>query len=186
MQGKRILITGGARSGKSRLAMSAADAMVGRRLFVATAEARDAEMADRIARHRDARGAGWETVEAPLALAEALSEHAAAFDVMLVDCITLWLSNIYLARGADAVAPAVDELAAFLSGPGAAHVILVTNEVGGGIVPDNALARGFRDEAGAANQALAAVCTDVVLTCVGLPLMLKSNGINRDAFPREL
>lgn len=186
MPGKRILITGGARSGKSRLALLGADALGARKLFVATAEARDAEMSERIARHQTERGPGWNTIEAPLALTQSLSEHAAAHDVMLVDCITLWISNLYLDNGPESVAPAVEELADFLVGPSNAHILLVTNEVGGGIVPDNELARGFRDTAGTANQKIAAVCTDVILACSGLPLTLKSSGIAVNPLPWEL
>jgi adenosylcobinamide kinase/adenosylcobinamide-phosphate guanylyltransferase len=162
------LIIGGARSGKSRLAERLAGLHAGPRTYIATAEASDPEMAARIARHRsDRAGGSWRTVEVPHDLAGAL---AASEGLVLVDCLTLWLANRMLA-GADPEAESgalVDALAAH-PGP----VICVSNEVGWSIVPDNALARAFRDEQGRLNQRVAAGAGLVVAAMAGLPLVLK-------------
>lgn len=165
-----LLVLGGARSGKSRYAETRAVETGLARIYVATAEAGDAEMRARIARHRAGRGDGWLTVEAPLDLAGAIDAHAGAERVVLVDCLTLWLSNRMLAGG-DVESAVSDAIAAI--GRAAGPVILVSNEVGWGIVPDNALARRFRDAAGFANQRFAAAVDEVQLVCAGLPLPLK-------------
>ena len=162
------LVIGGAASGKSALAERLVVATGRPRRYVATAEAWDDEMAARIAAHR-ARRDGWTTVEAPHDLAGALA-GAAAGEAVLVDCATLWLTNRMLA-GADPAAEAA-ALAAALAAC-AAPVVVVTNEVGQGIVPDNALARAFRDAQGRLNQRLAAAAGRVVLVTAGLPLALK-------------
>lgn len=167
-----MLVLGGARSGKSRYAQERCEAVSGGRLaYVATAQAFDAEMADRIAQHRGDRGSRWLTVEAPMDPAAAIVETAANVDAILVDCLTLWLSNLMLA---EADIPAAR--AAFADAVAACPVpvILVANEVGLGIVPDNALARRFRDEAGRLNQDMAKLCGEVVFLAAGLPLTLKS------------
>lgn len=167
---RRVLLLGGARSGKSALAERLATASGLRRVYVATAEAWDDEMRERIARHRADRGAGWRTVEAPVALARAMRDHDDHESVIVVDCLTLWLTNVMLAdRDVDA---AVAELeSATLDS--IARLIFVTNEVGQGIVPDNALARRFRDAQGRLNQRMAGLCERVVLVAAGLPLVLK-------------
>lgn len=163
------LVSGGARSGKSTWAERLAHASGLPRRYVATAESGDdAEMADRIRHHRDGRGEGWQTIEAPLDLAPALAAGAGA--VTLIDCATLWLSN-HLLRGHDLAAEAGRLLEALTTAPG--PVILVSNEVGSGIVPENALARCFRDEQGRLNQRLAAIADLVVVVIAGLPLALK-------------
>jgi len=167
-----ILVTGGARSGKSAEAERRAAVFPGEPIYIATAEAGDAEMAARIARHRARRGPGWRTVEAPLALGAALAASDGA-GPRLVDCLTLWLTNVMLA-GRDWEVEA-EALAAVLAAQ-ASPVVLVTNEVGGGIVPEHALARAFRDAAGLMNQRIAAVADEVVLTVSGLPLVLKPRG----------
>lgn len=165
-----LLVLGGARSGKSGYAQRRCEALSGRLAYIATAQAFDTEMEERIARHRGERGERWLTVEAPMDLTGAIRQAAGMADVILVDCLTLWLSNLLLAE---------HDLAAARSGLiDAVHgcpvpVILVANEVGLGIVPDNALARRFRDEAGWLNQAVAAACREVVMVAAGLPLMLK-------------
>lgn len=164
-----LLVTGGARSGKSALAERRVVAMPGRPVYIATAEAGDAEMAARIAAHRARRGEGWRTLEAPLALAAAL-DATDGEGPRLVDCLTLWLSNLMLA-GRDWQAEAA-ALAASLAGQ-QSPVVLVTNEVGAGIVPESALGRAFRDAAGLINQRMAALADEVVLTVAGLPLVLK-------------
>jgi len=164
------LILGGARSGKSRHAQSLAEAFDGDLIFIATGEAYDEEMAERIDRHRADRGPRWNTIEAPLALGDAIRAHAAPDRLLLIDCLTLWVSNLMHA-GRD-IGGATDDLIAAMrdaQGP----VILVSNEVGLGIVPDNALARRFRDEAGRVNQAVAAAASEVSFVAAGLPLRLK-------------
>lgn len=167
------LVLGGARSGKSAYAQRAAETLAAARrvspVFIATGEAGDGEMAERIARHRADRGDQWRTVEAPLRLAEALA-GLAEDEVAVVDCLTLWLSNSMFDEAGHAVrlAGLVPALAACR-----AVVWLVSNEVGWGVVPDNALARAFRDQAGRLHQDIAAVAGEVVLVVAGLPLTLK-------------
>lgn len=172
MTGSSLLVLGGARSGKSRYAQARAEAAGDNPVFVATAEAFDDEMRDRIARHRTDRDARWTTVEAPRALPAAIDALSAKKAVVLVDCLTLWVSNLLLA---DADIPLAgrqlcDAIARFEG-----TLILVANEVGLGIVPDNALARSFRDAAGQLNQSVAATVQGVVLLTAGLPLTLKSD-----------
>lgn len=163
------LVLGGARSGKSRYAETLVRE-AGGGIYLATAEALDDEMAARIARHRAERGDGWTTIEAPLELAAALEDGARHGRPILVDCLTLWLSN--LMGAGRAVQPAIIHLIATLKTL-PVPVVLVSNEVGQGIVPDNALARAFRDEAGRLNQAVAAAAGRVVFLIAGLPLTLK-------------
>ncbi len=170
VRGRITLVLGGARSGKSRFAEAIARRAAGDRpaVYLATAEARDGEMAARIARHRADRGPDWRTVEEPLALPAAL--RAAAAEIVLVECLTLWLSNAMLAER-DVAAAAADLLASLDAA--VAEKILVSNEVGWGIVPDNALARRFADAQGRLNQQVAAVADEVFLVAAGLPLRLK-------------
>jgi adenosylcobinamide kinase/adenosylcobinamide-phosphate guanylyltransferase len=166
---KSILITGGARSGKSAFAERLALRPTGRAIYVATAEPRDAEMVARIASHRARRGAAWSDIHAPRDLATAL--HDSDGDApRLVDCLTLWLSNL-MEDGADWHA-AGEELAALLPEQ-SSPVILVTNEVGGGIVPENRLARDFRDAAGWLNQTVAQAADAVWLCVAGCPVKVK-------------
>ncbi|WP_293400298.1 bifunctional adenosylcobinamide kinase/adenosylcobinamide-phosphate guanylyltransferase [Phenylobacterium sp.] len=163
-------VLGGARSGKTSYALREAWNHSGkRRVMVATAQAHDAEMAERIARHQAERGEGWVTVEAPLELAAAVAALGAG-DVAVVDCLTLWLTN-HLLADADLSQKVAELVAAMQASPAALYV--VSNEVGQGIVPDNALARRFRDEAGWMNQAMAAAADRAVLVSAGLPLVLK-------------
>ncbi len=166
------LVLGGARSGKSRYAESLIAGLPSPWqppwTYLATAEAGDEEMSARIAAHRARRGSQWRTVEAPRDLAAALKSYHSR--PVLVDCLTLWLSNLMLA-GADIDAE-IDRLERTLAGA-SAPVVLVANEVGSGIVPDNALARRFRDQQGSLNQRLAARTDRVVLIVAGLPLAVK-------------
>ncbi|MCC7045136.1 MAG: bifunctional adenosylcobinamide kinase/adenosylcobinamide-phosphate guanylyltransferase [Alphaproteobacteria bacterium] len=163
------LVLGGARSGKSRYAEAlVADSERGC-TYIATAQALDDEMRQRIAEHRTRRPAHWATIEAPIDLPAALSGHAPD-RVLLVDCLTLWLSNILLAERD--IAADGDALVAALEAC-AAPVVCVSNEVGLGIVPDNALARAFRDAQGQLNQRVAAIADRVVLMTAGLSLVLK-------------
>jgi len=173
MSSRLVLVTGGARSGKSRFAEQRLGELApgGPWRYVATAEALDDEMRARIAHHRARRGERWRTVEAPRALADAVRVPAEA--AVLVDCITLWLSNGMLDGAADdALLAAAGEVAAAARESGV-PVVFVTNEVGGGIVPEHALARRFRDVAGWVNQRLAAACDEVFLVAAGLPLRLR-------------
>ena len=165
------LVLGGARSGKSRHAELLVRETGLERIYIATAQAFDDEMVARIARHRATRAAdGWTTVEEPLELADAITAARNVDTAILVDCLTLWLSNIMLA-GRD-VLPEQEALLAAL-GHGTGPVILVSNEVGMGIVPETPLGRAFRDAQGRLNQALAQVCERVVFVAAGLPLVLK-------------
>ena len=173
---KRItLILGGTRSGKSRHAEKLAE-HAKKRTYIATAEAIDEEMQERIAVHRDRRDAAWETREAPLDLVAALGEADAAHGIVLIDCITVWIGNLmHCGRPvADEVGRLCDMLASTKG-----QVIVVANEVGLGIVPDNTLARRFRDEAGWANQRIAALADEVIFMSAGLPLTLKSRSRSR-------
>ena len=164
------LVLGGARSGKSAYAERLLAEHGGTRIYVATAEARDAEMAARIADHQARRGAAWTTLEAPLDLLETLHSHCRPGHAVLVDCLTLWLSN--LMGAARDVALETARLAAALPTL-EGRTVFVANEVGLGIVPENALARRFRDEAGRLNQAIAQAADRVVFVAAGLPLTLK-------------
>lgn len=161
---------GGARSGKSAYALQRAEELDGRLLYVATAQALDEEMAERIMRHRADRDGRWRTIEVPVDLPGAIAAHAAADTVLLVDCLTLWISNLLL-TGEDPAREAARLVEVVGAASGA--IILVANEVGLGIVPDNALARQFRDVAGRLNQAVAATVAEVQFVAAGLSLRLK-------------
>lgn len=160
-----VLVGGGARSGKSRWALDRARKHGGRLVFIATAEALDEEMAVRIAKHRAERGSAFETIEEPLDLARAI--RSAECDALVVDCLTLWLSNLMRAseeKTEETIAAAKEK---------SAEVIFVTNEVGCGIVPGNALAREFRDLAGVMNQHFAEAADEVYWMVFGQPLRVK-------------
>ena len=165
------LVLGGARSGKSRYAEGIALARPAPRYYLATAEAGDDEMSDRIAEHRRRRGDAWITLEEPLDLSGTLARTAADPQAtLLVDCLTLWLANLMGAeRDIETATTALIAACDAVRG----EVVLVSNEVGLGIVPDNALARAFRDHAGRLNQAVAARADRVVFVAAGLPLLLK-------------
>jgi len=171
---KVILVTGGARSGKSRLAERLAEGFAPLRGYLATGEPGDAEMADRIARHRGRRGPEWQTVEEPLQVTEAIAANDGRFSVLLLDCVTLWLSNL-LFRGEGGAAGALSRVEAFTRSFGSLKtpLIIVTNEVGSGIVPEHPLARSYRDLAGEANEMIAARADEVYVCISGLPLKLK-------------
>jgi len=164
-------ILGGARSGKSAFAQRRALASGLSAVYVATAQAGDAEMAERIARHRAERSADWSLVEEPLALAAALEANAAPNRCLLVDCLTLWLSNLLAAGDERLDRETRDLLDSLPDLPG--HILLVSNEVGQGIVPANPLARRFRDEAGRLHQAVASRCDRAFFVVAGLSLTLK-------------
>lgn len=168
-KGSLTLVLGGARSGKSTYAESLISAQPSPWQYIATAQAFDNEMEERIATHQSRRDERWQTVDAPHELAQALAASPEGQPV-LVDCLTLWLSNRMLAE-AD-IAAETEALVDTVSRP-AGHWVLVSNEVGSGIVPENALARRFRDEAGRLNQKIAALADEVVLVVAGLPVKVK-------------
>lgn len=163
-------VIGGARSGKSRIAQQLAEAYPGPLLFIATAEAFDAEMRDRITLHQQDRGPRWSTLEAPVNLIEAIRQSGEAGQVLLVDCLTVWLGNLmHHGHDLDVATKALVLAIAESRGP----IILVSNEVGQGIVPDNAMARTFRDASGRLNQRIAASADHVMLITAGLVQKIK-------------
>ena len=167
---RSVLVIGGARSGKSAYAQALAEAAAPERLYLATAEASDAEMAERVARHRNARGAGWATREEPLDLVAALIAEARPGRIVVVDCLTLWLSNLmFLTRDVEAEAARLVQAMGRLHGP----AILVSNEVGLGLVPETRLGRDFRDAQGRLNAEVARAADAVVFLAAGLPTLLK-------------
>jgi adenosylcobinamide kinase / adenosylcobinamide-phosphate guanylyltransferase len=170
MPTKSLLVLGAARSGKSRYAQQLAEDCGLEPVLIATAQALDDEMAARIARHRAERNPRWSVVEEPIALTDVLSREAQKNRIAVVDCATLWLSNLLL-RGDNAFAATqqLTQSIASLAGP----VIFVSNEVGSGIVPDNSLARAFRDAQGLLNQVLAEACEAVVLVSAGIAVQIK-------------
>ena len=176
MTPRTVLVLGGVRAGKSAFAVSRAAALGGRVTFVATAEAGDADMAARIARHRAERPHDWCTLEVPRALAPALRELEGRADVVLVDCLTLWVANLLDGTPAGASGPDLvtetAELAACVARP-PFHLICVSNEVGSSVHPETALGRRFRDALGLVNQAVARAADEVVLLVAGCPVTLK-------------
>jgi adenosylcobinamide kinase/adenosylcobinamide-phosphate guanylyltransferase len=167
-----VLVLGGARSGKSAFAERLAAESGLAPFYIATAEPGDAEMRERIAHHRARRGAAWRTLEIPLELEVALKANAAPGRALLVDCLTLWLSNLlHAGEGPEARSASLAACVAALPG----LVVLVSNEVGLGLVPDNPLGRRFRDAQGRLNQAMAQAAGHVVFVAAGLPLVLKGN-----------
>lgn len=171
---RSTLIIGGCRSGKSRHALATADAMGARRKwFVATCRPQDDEMRDRVRRHQKERDAHWQTLEAPLALTETILK-AEPDDVLLIDCLTLWASNLMFTFEDDAVIERrVRDLCAAIDKP-PCPLILVSNEVGTGIVPENAVARRYRDLIGRINQQVASMAQRVIWMVAGIPVVIKS------------
>ncbi len=169
--GKITLVLGGARSGKSTYAESLVEAQ-GRGLYIATAEVFDDEMEARVSLHKERRGELWTTLEEPLDLPGAIERNAGPDHMLLVDCLTLWLSNLMATeKDVDTETEFLAETLLQAKGP----VVLVSNEVGLGIVPDNKLAREFRDHAGRLNQRIAAVADKVVFIAAGLPMIMKDS-----------
>lgn len=171
---RHCLVLGGARSGKTAFAERLALHSGARPAYLATASVLDDEMRARVDSHQALRGARFATMEEPLDVSRAIVAAGADHDVILLDCLTLWITNLLMAN-AD-VANAVGELCATLMEFRQAKVIMVSNEVGLGIVPDNAMARTFRDLAGSAHQRLAEVCEDVYFVAAGLSLTMKGEG----------
>ncbi|RJQ27908.1 MAG: bifunctional adenosylcobinamide kinase/adenosylcobinamide-phosphate guanylyltransferase [Peptococcaceae bacterium] len=186
IKGKFILVLGGARSGKSRLAEEMAARLGGKVVYIATAAVLDGEMAGRVQKHRLRRPEQWETVEETRAVTGLISRRAEAGMVFLLDCITIWLTNLLIEQNSlkssisgmekEAVILKEVERLALLAGETPAHVIAVSNEVGLGLVPEYPLGREFRDLAGRANQILARYADEVYLAVAGLPLRIKPYG----------
>ena len=169
--GRIVLVTGGARSGKSNFALSEALKFTGEKAFVATAEATDEEMEERIKRHKRDRGGGWKTFEEPISIAPLVKEIDGRYPVIIVDCFTLWLANVMMS-GLDAERE-TGRLIAALRALKKSRVFVVSNEVGMGIVPENELARRFRDMAGRLNQKVAGIADEVYVTFSGIPVKIK-------------
>lgn len=169
MSAQSTFVLGGTRSGKSTWAEALVERSAKQKIYLATGQGLDSEMRQRIDQHRSRRGETWQTIEEPLEIVP----HLQKLDdtaIVLLDCITLWISNLMAAR-LD-VAGHVEQLCKVVD-EGWLELVIVSNEVGLGIVPDNALARAFRDEAGSANQMIAGACEKVVLVTAGLPMILK-------------
>lgn len=171
-KGRVVLVLGGVRSGKSTYAQRLAEHWWARPLYLATAEALDAEMVARVTLHKQKRGERWSCVEETLEVAGIIRKNTPSHDGILIDCITLWLSNVLLKEGESAIQARKESLLDALRTT-AGDVILVSNEVGMGVVPDSELGRRFRDLQGWMNQDLAAVADTVVFVIAGLPLVLK-------------
>jgi len=178
------LVIGGCRSGKSRFALDAADqicgdrvkadpARGGRKIFLATSVPSDSEMDKRVARHQAERGEDWQTIEEPIMIHETIERASKTADVILVDCLTLWTSNLLFAEYDESRIMEATALLAAALGKSLCPVLLVANEVGYGIVPDNSLARQFRDIAGLVNQKIAAIAGRVILTVAGIGVSIK-------------
>ncbi|HMK56461.1 MAG TPA: bifunctional adenosylcobinamide kinase/adenosylcobinamide-phosphate guanylyltransferase [Dissulfurispiraceae bacterium] len=168
--GSITFVLGGSRSGKSSFALSRASKLAGSKAFIATAQAFDEEMKDRIERHKSERPAEWKTFEEPLSVPKLIADAGGRYGVVLVDCLTLWLSNL-LMNGTD-VEEEIESLLLSVA-PCPSSLFIVSNEVGMGIVPDNALARRFRDMAGTLNRCIAEVADDVFLVVAGIPVKIK-------------
>lgn len=168
---KIVFVIGGARSGKSAFALKMACSVPGEKAYIATAEALDGEMEERIKKHKDQRGDAWATFEEPLSLANVIGEISGRYSVIVVDCLTLWLSNIM--HGALDIEAQIKSLTSKLSSHRSSLLCLVSNEVGMGIVPENEVARRFRDMAGHLNQRVAEIADEVYLVTAGIPLKIK-------------
>lgn len=173
MSARIVLVGGGVRCGKSAFALARARALGTRRVFIATAQALDGEMSERILAHKAERGADFDTLEEPLALPQCVAREAGRADVLVIDCLTLWLSNLLLNDSSDAaIAREVEALADELARR-RCHSVLVTNEVGMGLVPENALGRRFRDCTGRAHQRIAAISDEIYMGMLGTLLRLR-------------
>lgn len=169
-----VLVIGGAKSGKSRIAMNLALGSGMKKIFMATAQALDDEMAERIQRHIEDRGSDWITVEEPLEIADKIRELDREDRVIVLDCITLWISNLFMEYkdSTETIIERFGKLIASLTGVRGV-IIIVSNEVGTGIVPENELARVYRDMAGTLNQRIALVAKKVVAVIAGIPVVIK-------------
>jgi adenosylcobinamide kinase / adenosylcobinamide-phosphate guanylyltransferase len=173
MDKKLILITGGCRSGKSQFALDYANRHFHKKRYLATSEALDEEMVKRIEDHKKRRGLDWQTVEEPIKIAEAIRQHEDDVEVILLDCITLWLSNLLMRQKSDhEIMNEVDKFIDTIN-QGQVSFIIVSNEVGMGIVPVDPLGRRFRDLSGMANQKIAEAAQTVVFMVSGMPIFMK-------------
>lgn len=169
--GRITFLIGGARSGKSSFALARASKYSGKKAFIATAQAFDTEMEERITTHKAERSGDWDTVEEPFGIAETMREISDKYEVIVIDCLTLWLSNLLLAE--KDMDQEIDAFVTSVMAHKASHIFIVSNEVGMGIVPENRLARKFRDLAGHLNQKLAHIADEVYLVTAGIPLRIK-------------
>lgn len=183
---KHILVLGGCRSGKSNVAKQTADDMApDKKFYLATCVPTDREMKNRVKRHQDDRGPDWTTIEEPIRIHETIDRACAQAKVILVDCLTLWISNLLFEEKDEAgIMAAMDRLETALT-RAACPVILVSNEVGYGIVPENSLARQFRDMAGLVNQRAARFADQVIVTMAGIPIQIKPGPVNGQGFGNE-
>ncbi len=186
MSTKITFIIGGARSGKSSFALDEVSKLEGQRAYIATGEALDDEMQDRIRKHKDDRGPEWNTYEEPVEIAKILSDIKDKYSAIVIDCLTLWLSNVMIKTKTieESIQELIDELNSFKNPSrvtnhlpadrhGASRLFIVSNELGMGIVPENAMAREFRDLTGFLNQKIAAIADEVYLVTAGIPLKIK-------------
>jgi adenosylcobinamide kinase/adenosylcobinamide-phosphate guanylyltransferase len=186
-----ILVTGGARSGKSSFALAATSRLPGQRAFIATAEALDEEMSERIEQHKRQRGQGWDTYEEPINIGDLIEDLGSKYDAIVLDCLTLWLSNIMAGAqnkevSTQTIEAEISKLLESLNrfristgvspGAGNCFLLLVSNEVGMGIVPENETARKFRDLAGLLNRKIAELADEVYMAIAGIPLKIKGAG----------
>jgi adenosylcobinamide kinase/adenosylcobinamide-phosphate guanylyltransferase len=169
--GRIIFVIGGAKSGKSSFALEKAGAFPGKKAYIATAQPFDDEMRERIERHQAQRGKEWDTFEEPTRMAHVLRQMGRGYSAGVIDCLTLWLSNLLI--GSEDLEKEVDAFLAFLKNGDCPTLFIVSNEVGMGIVPDNALARRFRDRAGYLNQQVAGIADEVYLVAAGISLRIK-------------
>lgn len=171
-----VFIIGGCRSGKSRHALELAEKIPGnKKIFIATCVPYDDEMQQRVTRHQEERNNRWETMEVPVLLPEAINDHGRDGNVILVDCLTLWINNLLMeTHDPEKIDEHIQRLSQSLKAA-QGQVIIVSNEVGTGIVPENKLARLFRDSAGFANQRVAACADRVIWTVAGIPVPIKPN-----------
>lgn len=169
-----MLVLGGARSGKSSFALDLCNKLEGKYFFIATAQAFDGEMEDRIKRHQEERGNEWKTIEETVSICERIKKIDSDDTIILVDCLTLWLSNLYMKYESD-VERVYDDIEKLISTASKikGRLVLVSNEVGMGIVPENKLARLYRDASGAMNKKIAEKSYKVVINFAGLPVVLK-------------
>lgn len=176
-KGKIIFITGGARSGKSSFALKHASVYSGKKAYIATAEPLDNEMQERIEKHRIQRGKEWDAFEEPIMIADVIREIMGRYPVIVLDCLTLWLSNLLTRQNDENIVEAeLEKFAAVLKsfqGSSGSQLFIVSNEVGMGIVPDNALSRRFRDMAGVLNQRAAEAADEAYLVVSSMPLRIK-------------
>jgi adenosylcobinamide kinase/adenosylcobinamide-phosphate guanylyltransferase len=171
---RRILVLGGCRSGKSSFALETAQKFKGNnKIFIATCIPGDDEMKQRVARHQQDRSRSWKTIEAPVKLPKAITEYSSSADVIIIDCLTLWVSNLLMNSDDSRKIEIQISLLTGAIEESRCPIVLVSNEVGQGIVPDNKLARQFRDLVGQTNQAVASCVDQVILTVAGIPLTIK-------------